>query len=168
MTQLHDKRSIVAVDPTPYGLTYVFFEDGQLMDWATFRRNGEGDERAILDRIIGGTAADVVVFEDPRAPGARRYARIRVLLQALATHARKRGIEVRLVPRQDVRASWKTRGVMNKQAVAAAIAERLPELRPFVPPHRKNTMREDDRVHIFDAASLALYAFGEPRDGFAR
>jgi hypothetical protein len=168
MMPLHDKRSIVAVDPTPYGLTYAFFEDGQLMDWATFRRNGEGDERAILDRILGGTAADVVVLEDPRAPGAKRYARVRILLQALATHARKRGLEVRLVARQDVRDSWKAHGIANKQAVAAAIAARLPELRAFVPPDRKNTMREDDRVHIFDAVSLALYAFGEPRDGFAR
>ena len=164
MMRLHDKRSIVAVDPTSYGLAHVFFEDGRLLDWATFRRNGDGDERAILDRILEGSAADVLVLEDPRAPGCRRYPRVRVLLEMLATHAMKRGFRVQIVAREDVREAWRARGARNKQQVAAAIAERFPELRPFVPPPRKNTMREDDRINLFDATSLALFAAREEGD----
>ena len=94
MSCLRDKRSIVGIDPTSYGLAYVAFENGELLDWGNLRRNGEGGELAMLDRIVDGVAADVLVLEEPDAEHCHRHPRIRKLLRDLTRHARRRGIRV--------------------------------------------------------------------------
>jgi hypothetical protein len=156
--KLRDGRSIVAIDPTTRGLAFVFFENGEVLDWGErLRTPGRYDELGIVDRLIDGCAADVLVLEDPDAPHSRRRPRIRALLRAIVKHARRRGIAVIPIAREDVRQAWSARGV-NKEAVAAAIAARFPELTWIVPAQRKPGHTEDPRVNIFDAASLALYA----------
>jgi hypothetical protein len=157
MTTLSEHRSIVAVHSAGNNLTYVFFEDGQLIDWQTIEKNGEGDLLAILDRVLDGCAADILVLEDADATGCKRKPEMRVLLKRMATHARGRGFLVRLVSASDVALAWRSKGQRNKQSVAAALAEHFPELRHLVPPPRKNFMSEDARVHIFTAAALVLH-----------
>jgi len=44
----------------------------------------------------------------------------------------------------------------TKHGRARLVADRFPELEPFLPPVRKIWMHEDDRMSIFDAASFAL------------
>jgi hypothetical protein len=158
MTRLLDRRSIVAIDPSDRGLAFVFFEEGRLIDWGTWR--DDGNELALLDRLLDGCAADVLVLEDPSAPGCRRKARVRELLRMLERNARRGGRTVFKVARDSVRSEWKAQGCRTKQQVAAAIAERFPELETVVPPPRKVYRSEDSRVQLFDAASLVLHAFG--------
>ena len=155
----HD-RSVVAIDPTPKGIAYVFFENGDLLD--ADQRGTSSDEREILaavDEILDGCAADVLILENPDAPKARRHPRMRHLLRLITSHVRRRNIPVLAVAREDVREAWAAKGVTTKEAIAAAIAERLPGLAPFVPPPRKYPNSEDARVNLFDAASLALALF---------
>lgn len=90
------------------------------------------------------------------------------VLRAIAEHVRKLGIPVFPVARQEVRDAWRAKHVTTKEAIAAAIAERLPDLVPFVPPPRKVGHNEDARVNLFDAASLALHAFDSFPDELAR
>lgn len=157
--QLPDGRSIVAIDPTTRGIAFVFFENGEIMDWGERIRMRDGmDELRLVDELIDGCAADVLVLEDPDAMRSRRRARIRDLLRRIATHARRRHIRVIAVAREDVREAWSARGLTNKETVAAAIGERFPELASLVPKERKPGDTEDPRVNIFDAASLALHA----------
>jgi hypothetical protein len=160
MTILSEHRSIVAVHPAGNSLTYVFFEDGRLTDWQTIEKNGEGDLLAILDHVLDGCAADILVLEDPDALGCKRRPELRLLLKRMAKHARGRGFLVRQVSATEVRLAWRAKGRGNKQAVAAALAEQFPELRHLVPPPRRNFMSEDARVHVFAAASLAFHAYG--------
>jgi hypothetical protein len=157
MTTLAEHRSIVSVHPGGNSLAYVFFEDGRLTDWQTIETNGEGDILGILDRVLDGCAADILVIEDADATGCKRKPEMRLHLKSMAAHARGRGFLVRLVSASDVRLAWRSRGERNKQAVAAALAQHFPELRHLVPPPRKNFMSEDARVHIFNAASLVLH-----------
>jgi hypothetical protein len=157
MTIPYRQRSVVAIDPTPRGISYVFFENGELLDCSQCSTPPE--DRALLaavDEIVGGCAADVLILEDPDVPSTRRHPRMRHVLREITTHVRKRGIPVVQVARENVRASWALRGVMTKEAIAAAIADRYPILMPFVPPPRKYPESEDARVNLFDAASLAL------------
>jgi hypothetical protein len=156
MTILSEHRSIVAVHPAGNSLTYVFFEDGRLTDWQRIEKNGEGDVLAILDRVLDGCAADVLILEDADATGCKRSPVMRILLKRMAVHARGRGFLVRLVSASDVRLAWRAKGQRNKQAVAATLAQQFPELQHLVPPPRRNFMNEDARVHIFDAVSLVL------------
>jgi hypothetical protein len=156
MTKLTDPRSIVGIDPTHRGLAFVFFEQGRVRDWGT--RGADRAELASLDRLLDACAADILVLEDPQAPGCRRKPRVRKLLRALARRAAARGRAVIKVSRADVRRDWQTRGTSSKDGVAAAIAERLPELRMLLPPPRKVYQSEDSRIKIFDAVSLVLHA----------
>lgn len=158
---IRDKRSIVAIDPTPRGIAFVFFERAELMDWGTRTKETEDEtEIAIVDRLIGGCAADILILEDPGALGCRRRESVRKALREIARHVRRRGIEVIAVSRQEVRRAWAERAMRSKEAVAQAIASEFPELLPLVPPRRKITRSEDARVNLFDALSLLLHAKG--------
>src|SRR5437764_6870826 len=157
MTRIADERSIVGVDPTPRGLAFVFFESGELLDWGT--RRIDGGELAVLERLLGGFNADVLVLEDPDAGGSERRPRMRVLLRRLADDARSRGITVVTVGRRDVREAYAKLGMTRKHSVAAEIAARFPEVEPLVPRTRKVYRSEEARAEIFDAISLVLHAF---------
>jgi hypothetical protein len=157
MTRIADNRSIVAIDPTPRGLAFAFFESGELLDWGT--RRSDGSELAVLERLLGGFKADVLVLENPDAAGSERRPRMRVVLRRLAEDALTRGVAVVTVGRRDVREEYGRQGVTRKHGVAAAIAALFPEVEPLVPRVRKVYRSEEARAEIFDAISLVLHAF---------
>jgi hypothetical protein len=156
-------RSVVAIDPTPRGIAFVFVENGEVMDWGE-RMRGARDELRIIDSLIDGCAADVLALESADAAGCERRPRIRTLLREIVKHARRRGVRVVTVAREDVRAAWLARGATNKETVAAMIAACYPELSAVVPPRRRPGANEDPRVNIFDAASLVLTNEIEPAE----
>jgi hypothetical protein len=156
MTRILDNRSLVGIDPTPRGLAFVFFERGELLDWGTWRDDGR--ELGLLDRLLDGCAADVLVLEDPAGPLCQRRPRMRQLLRVMARHGRARGLEVRMVAREDVRREWAAQGLRRKDAIASQVAKRFPELAPLVPRPRKSYRSEEARAQIFDAVSLVLHA----------
>jgi hypothetical protein len=158
MTALGDHRSIVGLDPTDRGLAFVFFEEGKPLDWGT--RRDDGNELAIVDRILDGCAADVLVIEDADAPQCRRRERVRKLLRTIERHAHRRGVAVLKVAREEVRQSWARDGVRNKQGAAEAIAARFKDMEIVLPRPRKVYRSDDARAQIFDAASLVVYACG--------
>jgi len=155
---LRDQRSIVGIDPTPRGIAFVFFEGGELLDWGQVEGNPDDTTQlALLDRVIDGCAADVLVVEDGAAPGSKRKPRLQHVLRLIAAHAKKRGVVVEKIARADVHEAWADRSITTKEATAAAIAEVVPELRDIVPPKRKIGANEAERVNIFDAVSLVLH-----------
>jgi hypothetical protein len=160
MKLLCDKRSILGIDPTPRGLAFVSFEDGQVQDWGTRLVHNPEDARADLGVLLNLCGTDVLVLEDPDAPGSARRARMRMLLRELAAHARGRGIEVVLVLRKAVTEAWVTKGQPHKYAIAQEIGTYFEELAPLVPRVRNHYDVEPARVHLFDAASLVVQAFG--------
>lgn len=164
--RLSDRRSIVAIDPTTRGVAFVFFENGQLLDWGE-RLRTSGEIR-IVDALVDACAADILVLEDPNASGSRRHPRIRSLLKGLTEHVRKRGVCVMPVSRAEVLGVWAARGARNKPSIAAEIGSRFRELADVVPSRRGAGASEDPRMHIFDAASLALHYDETRRKRIAR
>jgi hypothetical protein len=158
MRSLADPRAILGIDPTKRGLAFVFFEGGRLLDWGT--RAAAGNEIAAIEMILNMCPADVIVLEDPAAPGSERRLKVRKTLERLARAAEKRGLMVMKVSRLDVRRGWSARGLTRKHMVAKVIAEDFPALEPLVPAPREFYMDEEARVQIFDAAALVLHAFG--------
>ena len=157
MTRIADNRSIVGIDPTPRGLAFAFFESGELLDWGT--RRSDGNEPAVLERLLGAFKAEVLVLEDPDARGSERRARMKLLLRRLADPALTRGVTVVTVGRRDVRETYAKRGMTRKHTVAAEIAAMFPEVEPLVPRTRKVYRSEEARAEIFDAISLVLHTF---------
>jgi hypothetical protein len=162
MNCITERRSVVGIDVTTKGLAYIFFENGRLIDWQSMGRGEGKSDLALVDRIVDGCAADIVVIEDFDAEGCRLGSRARSVLRDIARHVRARGLRVRLVARREVTEAWNTRGKRNKQEIASAIAELFPELAPLVPPPRRNFDPEAERMNIFDALTLVLHLFGNP------
>ncbi|HEY2091297.1 MAG TPA: hypothetical protein VGJ81_05380 [Thermoanaerobaculia bacterium] len=160
MMALRDKRSILGVDPTPRGLAFVSFEEGEVRDWGTRLFHDPDDATPDLDVLLDLCGTDVLVLEDPQAPGSIRRARMRVLLLQLAAHAHRCGVEVILVPREAVAEAWRMKAAPHKYAIAREIGTYFEELEPLVPKTRKHYDAEPSRIHLFDAASLAVHAFG--------
>ena len=167
MTLLRDKRSILGLDPTTRGLAFVSFEDGEVQDWGTRLVHDSENVSADLDALLDLCGTDVLVLEDPDAPRTIRRARMRMLLRELSAQARRRGIEVVLVPRETVTNVWKAKGRPQKYAIAQEIGTYFEELAPLVPKLRKHYDVEPARVHLFDAASLVVHAFGIEEHGIA-
>ncbi|MEO8036281.1 MAG: hypothetical protein ABI837_17730, partial [Acidobacteriota bacterium] len=149
----------VAVDPSPRGLAYVFFENGKLLDWG-HRRCGRSETEvlAFLGELLAGCAADLLVIEDPDAEGAKRWRRSSRLLRKMANRARTLEVAVFPTSRRKVRLHWVARGLSTKESVAVALAAQFPELASLVPPRRKTWMSEHPNSSIFDALTLLLHA----------
>jgi len=155
MTTIKDNRTVLAIDPGPRGIAFVFFENGTLLDWGTRGRGRQ--ELQVVDEMLDRLSADVLVLEDPDALGCERRARWKRTLRLMAKRASARGVAVEKVSRYAVHRAWAALGQTNKHQVATAIAERFPEMEPCVPPVRRKWDSEDPRTGVFDALSFLLY-----------
>jgi hypothetical protein len=154
MTTINDNRAVLAIDPGPRGVAFVFFENGTLLDWGT-RGRGRKDLQ-VLDEMLDRFKADVLVLEDPDAFGCGRRPRWKHIIRRMAERGRARGAAVETVSRYAVRRAWAADGRTNKHQVATAIAAMFPEMEPCVPRVRRDWDSEDARTGVFDAFSLLL------------
>ena len=155
MTTIADNRAVLAIDPGPRGVAFVFFENGILLDWGTWGRGRK--ELEVLDEMLDRFKADVLVLEDTDAFGCERRPRWKHIVRSMAERARARGVAVETVSRYAVRRTWAALGQTNKHQVATAIAEMFPEMEPCVPRARRDWDSEDARTGVFDAFSLLLH-----------
>jgi len=155
MTRIMDNRAVLAIDPGPRGVAFVFFENGTLLDWGT--RGRDRKELQVLDEMLDRFKADVLVLEDPDAFGCERRARWKCILRRMAGRARARGVAVETVSCYAVRSAWAADGKTNKHQVATAIAAMFPEMKPCMPRARRKWDSEDPRAGVFDAFSLLLH-----------
>jgi hypothetical protein len=162
-----EKRDrILAIDPVGPGFGYVVFEGEHLIEWGVAHTLCS-DNRSILrrlERMMERYQISVLVVEDVDNQGSRRRQRVRELLPAAVSLARRKGIRPRKVPWEAVRKAFSFSGKVTKYEIATVIACRYPELGLRLPPERKLWMSEDRRMSIFDAAALALTYFGRIRD----
>src|SRR6202158_4084965 len=150
---------ILAIDPTTKGFGYAILDlPLRLVAWGMAHIEGEKRSGAIFrfEALLDQFRPDAVVLEDTRAPGSRRYPRVRDLLEALAKGARERGLEVQPVSRLAVIGYFSSKEEQaTKHSIATTLAGAFPELAEKVPQKRKNWESEDERIAVFDALSLA-------------
>lgn len=155
MTRVSDKRAILSIDPGPRGVSFVFFENGELVDWGTWGKRR--DELETCDRLLKRLRPDVLVLEDADAPHSERRARMRRVLRMMAEHAEEASVGVRTASRHAVRRAWFERGRKNKHEVGAALAAMFPEMEILVPRKRKAWTSEDARAGICDALATLVH-----------
>jgi hypothetical protein len=155
MTRIKNNRAVLAIDPGPRGVAFVFFENGTLLDWGTRGRGRK--ELEVLDEMLDRFKADVLVLEDTDAFGCERRARWKHIVRRMAERARARGSAVETVSRHAVRRAWAALGKTNKHEVATAVAALFPEMEPCMPRVRRKWDSEDPRAGVFDAFSLLLH-----------
>jgi hypothetical protein len=159
-------RRVLAVDPFSRGVGFAVLEGAErLIDWG-IRTTGRADNAKstrVIDKLIDRFRPDVLVLEDWDSAGSRRCARVQTLLDRIATEKGKR-VLVRLITRRHIRAIGPLPLTSTKYGRARFLADRFPELQPFLPPFRKLWMPEDDRMAIFDAVSFAVASFRTTRN----
>jgi hypothetical protein len=151
-------RRILAIDPFSRGVGFAVFEPGVgLTDWGlkTTRRADNPKAVRAIEKLISKVAPDLLALEDWESTGARRCERVEILLNLIANGGWK-GLRVLLVSRHELHRIGPLPAASTKYGRALLLAERFPELHPFLPPVRKLWMREDDRMSIFDAVGFAV------------
>lgn len=128
---------------------YVFLVDGAPFNWKLSRKASRSPEHAAthagewIDRL----RPDLVVTEKITTR-CRKGVRAKALMEAVARTASEQDLFDVAVERP--------RQFPNKYAEAAALADRFPDLRPWVPKPRKLWESEPRSITYFEALSLAL------------
>lgn len=160
-TYLKEKR-VLAIDPTTKGFGYAVMEGpGRLIDWGVKGVKGSKNAKSLelISGLIDQYQPDVIVVEDYSGRGSRRCKRIQELITRIIKLGSEKKVRIRNFSPLTVRKAFSESGAFTKHQIATAIAERLPELAPRLPPYRKCWMSEDYRMSIFDAVSFALTFF---------
>ena len=155
----------MAIDPFSRGVGFAVLEGGDLLvDWGTRSTGSADNARAVrvIDKLIDRFRPDILAMEDWDSTGSRRCERIQALLNRIAAQEGRAGL-VRLVSRLDIQSIGRLPITSTKEGRARLLAERFPEVRPFLPPTRKIWMSEDDRMAIFDALSFAVACLPKPK-----
>jgi hypothetical protein len=154
---------VLAIDPTTKGFAYAVFEGPDLLlDWGSTQVRLERKNALCLKRVeelLRRYAPDVVVLEAYDGKGSHRRRRVRSLIRSIRGLATRKGFRSRAFSRPEIRRTFGALGRATKHPIASEIARRFPELAPRLPQARKFYESEDERMSIFDAASLALTYF---------
>lgn len=159
-------KRVSAIDPFSRGVGFAVLEGPEcLIDWG-LRTTGRADNAKaarVIEKLIDRFRPDGLALEDWDSAGSRRCGRVQKLLDRIAA-AEGRRVLVRLITRRQIRAIGSLPQTSTKHGRACLLAERFPELQPFLPPFRKLWMPEDDRMAVFDAVSFAVACFRTTRD----
>jgi hypothetical protein len=157
------KTRVLSIDPTTKGFAFVVFEGPELLlDWGVSDVSPDRKNALCLTRIeslLSRYVPDVVVLEAYDGKGSHRRRRVRSLIRSIRRLATRKGFRSRAFPRAEIRRAFAALGKATKHPIASEIARRFPELAPRLPQARKFYESEDERMSIFDAASLALTYF---------
>lgn len=151
---------VLAIDLSAKGFGYALIDaKWGLLDhgFSTFGKQGDAAFVARLSTHIERGRPSVLALENLYAPSQRPAALRRQALAIQFVADRQMGLCQ--VSRTIVRAFF---GEVTKAAIAAAIANRFPELRRRRPRVRALWQAEDTRMNLFDAAALALVVLGVP------
>ena len=155
-----DPTRIFALDPTTKGFGYAILETPfRLVDWGLAHVSGEKESGAVarFEDLLDQFRPDIVILEDPSAPGSRRRPRVQKLLEKLQETARESGIAVHAIPRLAVIECFSSPDERaTKYSITEHLAETFPELAVKVPRRRKAWQSEDERMATFDALALAV------------
>jgi hypothetical protein len=161
----HDNHSalVLAIHPITNGFGYVLMTSPlSPVDFGvkSIRRNEKNAESLkAVAALVETHNPEVLVLEDPTAPGSQRKPRIRRLVDAIVAYAQNEVLDLRVLSRDQVRECFKSVSARTRQEIAVSIAHRVPALKRFLPPPRKRWNSESSNMSIFAAAALALTYF---------
>lgn len=146
----------LGIEPTYAGFGWIVFEHPERpVAWGL--STAVRDDAAWTDRLestISLYEPETIVTADPTE--GHRGERAMRLLDTAATVALLRGIWTVRVTKDEIRRRFPD--AKRKHDIAAALAERFPELRPRLPRPRKPWTSEDPRMRIFDAFAAVIAA----------
>jgi hypothetical protein len=158
---------VMAVFPNSRGFGYAVFEGMLPVDWGVSDVPGVNRNEACTRRImrlLEKYKPDVLLLRDALEARGRR---VSDLIEAIAVMPSVAGSICLQVSRAQIREAFGYLGRPTRQAIANAIADRIPFFEPLVPPKRKIWNSEDRRMGLFDAVALALTYLDDGFSAFA-
>lgn len=160
MNEANAGERIIAIDLRSSRFGFAVFEGPEnLLDWGVKSFRQGVNAARIPPNVKLGELMDefspkaIVLLKRDKETTNRASMR-----EELQREAEKRRIDVRFLLARKVKSTFPGSN-RNKHAMAAAIAERLPELASRRPGPRKIWKPDDYRLRIFDAVCLALAYF---------
>lgn len=153
---------VLAIDPTSKGFGYAVLESpAVLIDWGVRHARVDRNSKCLQQarELIDHYEPEALVVENTAAKGSRRCPRVDQLIEYLLAMAAGRDLRTRRISRLQVQRCFSKNGSATKRQVAAALAQRFPELEPRLPPVRKSYMSEDERMSIFDAVAFGYVSY---------
>ena len=162
MTVPRKHNLMLGLYPNTRGFAYALFEGAFApVDWGVVEIRGKDSHKRCLRRIavlLNYHEPDILVLQDTSDTGTRRARRIRNLNEAIAVLAETQGVATAAYSREQVRMCFGS-ALATKQAIAEAIARRVPMLERLLPAPRKLWTSEHPRMGLFDAAALVMTFF---------
>ncbi|HEU6448911.1 MAG TPA: hypothetical protein VFV23_10790 [Verrucomicrobiae bacterium] len=147
---------VLAVAPSSRGFGFALFEGREvLVLFGASEVPGKKNPvlRAKIEKIISVYKPQMILLPEATSRGQR----IQSLSRDVITSARRKQINIELIPLKLVKQSFFADGEGTKHQVAEIIAKRFPEqLAGRLPPERMAWMSEDRRMDIFDAIALMV------------
>ena len=112
----------------------------------------------LLEEYIPST---LVVKEIRPCADSRTAAKLKEILDAIKTEARRHRVAIRSITRKSIRTAFSDLSRTTKYEIASALSKRFPELGWKLPPKRKPWQSEDYRMSIFDAAAAGVAYFAQ-------
>ena len=151
---------ILAIAPSTSGFGFVVVEGiNTLVAWGDTRVRKDKNVSCMVkvDEAIARYEPQLLVLENPLSKGVRRSPRIRSLVKQIVARARKRNLRTVALSRDEVRHVFFADSKGTKHRLAELLAQYLPEeLAAKLPPERKEWMKEDPRMAMFEAVALAV------------
>lgn len=129
-------------------IAYVYLIGNRLMDWRVSDRASESEEEAAKStaRWIETLQPDVVVTEDVLGAKKKGYRSKEIIAAIAGVASRAQLLDVSVIREQSF---------PNKYAEAKALAEKYPDLKPWLPYRRLLLDNEHRNTVIFEALALA-------------
>jgi hypothetical protein len=149
MTMPGERRRVLAIAVAYGKMASVLLIDGRLKDWQCSREAGLAvtKGRSFLRLAVQRYSPDLVIIENPHGP-TRKSGIARSVLYALAQELEDSGTAHLLVRR--------IQPFANKYEEARALAQRFPEIKPWLPHTPKIWDSEPIETIYFEALSMAV------------
>jgi hypothetical protein len=154
----HPRRAF-SVCPSHRGFGFAVFDPKMgLIDWGVARLYSNNDEEFLLrlEALVQRDAATLLVLED--VSDTRQRARARRRIDKAMVFARLRRLRVVRVSRGAACVALDLSERATNHEMATAVAKVFPELIQHLPPRRKLGNSEDERMKLFRAVMLLLFA----------
>jgi hypothetical protein len=163
MTAPEPSELVLAIYPFARGIAFALFE-GPLspVDWGIKRVRGKRKRMEAFDlakELIERSQPDVVILQAHRSNRSLHARRVGRLDAMIATYAAGQAIDCHRYARTDIRLCFQHSGAVTRYEIAQAIAGHVTAFSHRVPPVRKLWQSEDERMGLFDAASLVMTYF---------
>jgi len=160
---LAQDKCVLAIDPTNRSFAFVVMEGhDRLVDWGfkTPQIHSTAKDLSGVEELIQRYQPDVIALEDAHDKRSRRCTRVKQLVKRVYALGLRQNIPVRGFPRAAVTKAFGKDGAITKHQIATVIANRFPELAPYLPPHPRKVWEQETReMSLFNSMSFALMYF---------